>query len=301
MDLKQKTNSLSSLSREVYILGLPILHELEITNFKCPRVHSLVMDTKLEKKAKDDNFTPDTAYLKDAAKEMGNIVMKKFSEVFKLQGCIKVKFDIHLCEDTVPKQVPPCKVPHSLRQEFKSHLEQLTDDEEILAKLEPNEVTPWTSSFVIVKKPKGIRVCIDPKCLNEAMIRLFISVNPCQIYVLPSANMKFMSKLDMKWGFWNLKLSQRSSDLTMINTTFGRYRWRRIPFRLACSGDLFQCKMDEMVHDISNVCATVDKALEKLCRTAEKEKHEIQCREMHLQSNKSAVLWNFVDTARNEA
>ena len=54
------------------------------------------------------------------------------------------------------------------------------------------------------------------------------------------------SKLDLKDGYWHLKLTEKSSYLTTFNTPLGRYRWLRVPFGLKVSQDIFQYKIDEM-------------------------------------------------------
>ena len=46
--------------------------------------------------------------------------------------------------------------------------------------------------------------------------------------------------IDVKDGYWNLKLSEEASNLTATSTPFGNIRFLRLPFGPKPSGDKFQ-------------------------------------------------------------
>ncbi len=58
---------------------------------------------------------------------------------------------------------------------------------------------------------------------------------------------KFFTKLDSKAGYWSVKLSQRSQEITTFRTPFGRYCFMRLPFGLYVSQDIFQQCMDTIM------------------------------------------------------
>ena len=64
------------------------------------------------------------------------------------------------------------------------------------------------------------------------------------------SGVKYFSLLDAKHGFWNLQLDDESSKLTTFATPYGHYRFKCLPFRLSCAGDLFQAKIDEIFSDM---------------------------------------------------
>ena len=97
-----------------------------------------------------------------------------------------------------------------------------------------NEPTLWISSMVTVVKPGKLRICIDPRDLNRAIMRPKYQM-PTLEEVLPKlANAKVFSVLDAKDGFHQVKLDKQSSYLTTFWTPFGRYRYLRMPFGI-CS------------------------------------------------------------------
>ena len=54
---------------------------------------------------------------------------------------------------------------------------------------------------------------------------------------------KVFSLLDVRSGFWHVKLDEPSSYLTTFNTPFGRYRWKRLPFGICSAPEIFQRKI----------------------------------------------------------
>ena len=64
--------------------------------------------------------------------------------------------------------------------------------------------------------------------------------------IVPELNgSDLFSKLDLKDGYWHVKLSKESSYLTTFSTPFGKFRYTRLPFGLCVSQDVFQYKVDE--------------------------------------------------------
>ena len=48
------------------------------------------------------------------------------------------------------------------------------------------------------------------------------------------------SKLDARSEYWMLTLNKESSLLTRLNTLFGRYKYKRVPFGMICAQETFQ-------------------------------------------------------------
>jgi hypothetical protein len=147
-------------------------------------------------------------------------------------------------------------VPEKKKAAYLQELERL-QREGIIAKEDGH--TDWVNSIVPALKPDGsLRLCLDPKDLNDALER-----NPYYITTVDelSADLngsKFFSVMDAKQGYWHIPLDHASSLLTTFNTPWGKYRFKRLPFGLKISGDVFQERLDAVLRGISGVTNIVD-------------------------------------------
>jgi len=121
------------------------------------------------------------------------------------------------------------------------------------------EPTEWVNSLVVVQKPNGaVRLCIDPRDLNVAMKRSHYSMKTVDEVANRLQGANTFSILDVKSGFWQLKLNEESSLLCTFNTPIGRYRFTRLPFGVPCTQEIFQRTMDQMVEDLDGVEVIMD-------------------------------------------
>lgn len=126
-----------------------------------------------------------------------------------------------------------------------------------------DEPTPWVNRMVVAQKKSGeLRMRIDPKTLNQALKR---ERHPLLILLeneLPGlAQAKTFSKLDVKNGYWHCVRDHKSSLLTTFQTTFGRYRWLRLPFGLAASSEIFQKRLQAALDGLQGVVCVNDDIL----------------------------------------
>ena len=160
-------------------------------------------------------------------------------------------------DKTVTPKALPCRtIPLALQADVKEELDRLVS----MGVLEPvTEPTPWCSQMAVVKKPSGkIRVCIDPGPLNQALQREYYKL-PTLDQVQPRLQgAKVFSKLDVKDAFWHVRLDDDSSKLTAMSTPYGRYIWKRLPFGLKVSSEIFQRKLLEAIGDLDVICVADD-------------------------------------------
>ena len=67
------------------------------------------------------------------------------------------------------------------------------------------------------------------------------------------AGAQVFTLLNVKQGFWYIKLDEQSSLLTTFNTPFGRFRWARLPFGISIAPEIFQRKMHELIEGFEGV------------------------------------------------
>ena len=65
-------------------------------------------------------------------------------------------------------------------------------------------------------------------------------------------------KLDARHGYWAIVLDSKSSLLTTFNTPYGQYHFLYLPFGLACSQDVFQKKMDQILEECEGCIGIAD-------------------------------------------
>ena len=150
---------------------------------------------------------------------------------------------------------PYQKVQYQPEAKDWAELKQM-EDTGIIRKV--REHTEWCSSIVYSTKRDGsLRICLDPKRLNESIKRC-----PHKMPTLEEINPAFVgakhfSKLDAKAGYWSIQLEDESQLLTTLRTPIGRYCYQRLPFGLCVSQDIFQQRMDEIILESLEGCVGI--------------------------------------------
>ena len=187
----------------------------------------------------------------DSTRDLQALYPNSFDCIGDMQGEYNIKTD-----PTVPPvQHGRWKVPIEYKEEIEKELAEMVCQRIITKQTEP---TPWVSSLTYPKKANGkLRICLDPKDLNKAIIRENHKAPTLEeiAHVLMGAT-KF-SKVDGNKAFFGMHLTEEAS-LLMFNTHLGRYRFLRVPFRLKMSQDIFQMRMDDIVAQCPRVLAIHD-------------------------------------------
>lgn len=95
-------------------------------------------------------------------------LLHEFSDVFEGLGGLPGEYHI-VTDETVPPVVhPPRRVPVALRNQIKDKLDDLVASDILAPVTKP---TAWVSSMLVVAKPNRLRICLDPRDLNQAIRR----------------------------------------------------------------------------------------------------------------------------------
>lgn len=221
---------------------------------------------------------------------------EEFADVFEGLGALPGNYQIVIDENVPPVVHAPRRVPVALRLRIKTKLDELVERKVIVPVTEP---TQWVSSMLAIVKPNKVRICIDPRDLNRAILREHYQMPTIDEVASRLAGAKKFTLCDAKDGFHQVLLDDASSYLTTFNSPFGRYRWTRMPFGISSAPEVWQRRMHEFVEGLEGVeviaddfliagfgetDAEVDASLEK------NERAFLQkCREWNLKLNKTKL------------
>lgn len=107
--------------------------------------------------------------------------------------------------------------------------------------------------MVVVAKPSKIRICLDPKDLNQAVQRPKFQMSTLEELLPELSKARIFSSFDAKDGFYQVSPDEESSKLTTFWTPLGRYRYLRMPFGISLAPEVFECKLQECLADLPGV------------------------------------------------
>lgn len=187
-------------------------------------------------------------------------IVQEYKDVFTGLGCMKdVSVKLHIDETVTPVAQNCRRTPFHMREKLGEELDRL-EKLGVIEKVEDSP-TPWISPLTIVPKKSGIRVCLDSRAINEAIMRerhpmptindLMVDLNGCS----------WFSKIDLNQGYNQLELNPDSRYITTFTTFKGLYRYSRLCFGLNSAAEIFQKAVADMLRDIPGVLNISDDCL----------------------------------------
>ena len=136
----------------------------------------------------------------------------------------------HIIE-LLPKQDEPFKerfrriVPHEV-EEVHQHIQEMFDGGAIW----PSQ-SPWCNAVVLVQKKDGmLRFCIDFRHLNAGTKKDSYPIPKCPETMESLVGARYFSTMDLKSGFWQVKVSEDSRQYTAFTVgSMGVYKFLRMP------------------------------------------------------------------------
>ena len=180
-------------------------------------------------------------------------------------------YKLRLKPNSIPAKHKPRKVPVHLQEAFHEEVKRLVE----IDVLEPvTEQTEWVNSFVVVEKTveidssnahspnhkikKQIRLCIDPKDLNEALEREPYYSRSIDELIEQLSGAIFFTIVDMDKGYWQVVLHPDSRKYTYMAFDIGRYQFKRLPIGSKIASDIVQKKLDSVYIGLPGVTGIAD-------------------------------------------
>lgn len=185
-------------------------------------------------------------------------ITDKYREVFQPgYGAIKgFHASIVLKKGATPVFCKARPVPYALREQVEQELLNM-EKAGIVYRVRHSA---WATPLVVVpKKNNGIRLCGDYR----------VTVNPFVVvdhYPLPLPEDIFttlqggavFSVLDLSKAYLQLELDEHAQELLTINTHMGLFRYRRLPYGVACAPAAFQAVMDQVLRGLQGTACYLD-------------------------------------------
>lgn len=163
-----------------------------------------------------------------------------FSDVPKVTNIIEHKV-ITKTDEPIYKR--PYPVPYALRDKVKKEI----DDMLAAGIVEPSD-SPYAAPIVLVKKKDNtIRFCVDYRDLNKQTIFDPVLMPRMDEVLNKVSRARYISKLDLTKGYWQVPLDSASRQKSAFITPFGHYQFTVAPFGMMNSGATFVRMMDKVL------------------------------------------------------
>jgi hypothetical protein len=97
---------------------------------------------------------------------------------------------------------------------------------------------------------------LDPRDLNRGILRKHYPLKTVEEVAATLKDAKVFSTLDAASGFYQIKLSEKSTWVTTFNTLYGRYKFESLPFGISSAPEIFQRTISQIFSDIDG-CSTI--------------------------------------------
>ncbi|KAL7861715.1 hypothetical protein SRHO_G00131560 [Serrasalmus rhombeus] len=162
---------------------------------------------------------------------------------------------VKLRSDVPPLQQKLRRLPFAVRDSVSQELKRL-EKEGIIEKVDSSE---WVSPIVVIqKKSGGIRLCVDLREPNKAVV---IDSHPLphieEVFTELRGSAVF-STIDLQNAYHQVTLHEDSRDLTAFITHDGLFRFTRVPYGLASAPSAFQRMMSQILDGLDGVQCYLD-------------------------------------------
>ena len=180
-------------------------------------------------------------------------IRAKYKSLFSGVGLLKgYELKLHVDESVKSVVQHVRRVPFGLRNKVEKKLDELLDLD-IIEEV-PEGTSVWVSPLVVVPKSDGdVRVCVDMRRANEAIIRERHPIPTVEELLYDLNGSAVFSKIDLKWGFHQILLSKESRHVTTFLTHRGLYRYKRLLFGVTSAPEKYQ----QVIKDALRGCAGV--------------------------------------------
>lgn len=186
---------------------------------------------------------------------------RDFHELFQPHSSPIRKFKVHLKlkEGARTEFRKACPVPFSLKETVNEKIQDILK-RDIIKKIVYSD---WASQIVLAPKKDGsVRICCNFKpTLNPNLEGNGYPIpNIDEILFTLNGNRCF-SVIDLAGAYLQLELDEQSQQLTTVNTPWGLFSFKRLPFGVKTAPGILQEVMDRILNGLPGVVSYFDDIL----------------------------------------
>ena len=185
-------------------------------------------------------------------------MLMEYHDIFLLDkneiGCTDGAQHIIELLDEEPFKEKFQRIAPPLLDEVQEHLQEMLDGGAIW----PSQ-SPWCNAMVLVqKKDGGLRFCIDFRRLNAETKKDSYPLLRMQETMESMVGAWFFSRMDLKSGFWQVKMAEKSRQYTAFTVgSMGIFEFLRMPYRLCNTLATFQWLMQNCLGELNLTYALI--------------------------------------------
>ncbi|WVZ62139.1 hypothetical protein U9M48_011919 [Paspalum notatum var. saurae] len=174
-------------------------------------------------------------------------VLQQYHDIFEEPHTLPPSrvYDHHipLEPNAVPVNCRPYKYSPQHKTEIERQVKELLD-----AGLITHSTSPFASPVLLVQKKDGSwRLYIDYRKLNALTIKNRFPMPVIEEILDELGTAKYFTKLDMRSGYHQIRMSPEDEYKTAFKTHHGHYQFKVMPFGLTNAPATFQCIMNEIL------------------------------------------------------
>ncbi|KAJ0629961.1 putative nucleotidyltransferase, Ribonuclease H [Helianthus annuus] len=177
-------------------------------------------------------------------------VLEEFKDVMptelpkRLPPRREVDHEIELEPGSKPPSKAPYRMPPPELEELRKQLKELLD----AGYIRPSKA-PYGAPVLFQKKKDGsLRMCIDYRALNKITVKNKYPIPLIADLFDQLGNARYFSKLDLRSGYYQVRIAQGDEAKTTCITRYGSYEFLVMPFGLTNAPATFCTLMNKLFH-----------------------------------------------------
>ncbi|CAH9148831.1 unnamed protein product [Cuscuta epithymum] len=159
--------------------------------------------------------------------------------------------------ELVPGARPPAQAPYRMSpselEELRSQLNELLES----GLLQPSKA-PYGAPVLFQRKHDGsLRMCADYRALNKVTVKNKYPIPNAQDLFDKLSKARVFTKLDLRAGYWQVRISPGDEGKTTIVTRYGSYEFLVMPFGLTNAPATFCNLMNDVLYEYLDLFVVV--------------------------------------------